>query len=413
MPQPLRRTAALALLALLPTACGDGRAAGGDGVPEGVSVVDSAGIRIVTNTGEGAWSDGDPWGLEEFYRVGGIDDPDAQFGLIFAVDVDADGNVYVADQQARDIRVYGPDGGLKRVIGGPGDGPGEFGMGFMGMIERDGEVWALDMMTTGLQIFTSEGERLRGQPMNPMGGIPMFLEESREGLVAQRRSMSVTPGEGGTIGGTGDVVVLLGAETPDTLLVLPAGQSIDLAGGMPQMTLFEPEPRWDVNLRGETVVGMDDVFSFTVNDVEGTPVRVIRRDVEPEPVNDLAVRAIKDAMVAQAEAFGAPPGMASQMFEGMGFAETMPLVSRVVLTDDGYFWANRTSTLAELSEGEDVDIQDLGSRYWDVFDPEGIYLGAMEMPGRFLPYKIIGDELWGVDRDELGVASVVGMRILR
>ncbi|HKK92577.1 MAG TPA: hypothetical protein VJ925_04050, partial [Longimicrobiales bacterium] len=95
------------LLLALQACGGDSGTAG----PEGVTVTDSAGVRIVENTGDGTWDSGEAWGVEEMFRVGGMDaDTDAMFGQIVSVDVDDMGRVYVADQQARRISVFSDEG---------------------------------------------------------------------------------------------------------------------------------------------------------------------------------------------------------------------------------------------------------------------------------------------------------------
>ena len=51
---------------------------------------------------------------------------------------------------------------------------------------------------------------------------------------------------------------------------------------------------------------------------------------------------------------------------------------------------------------------------YDVFEPDGTYLGVVAPPEDFTPYVnpvFDGDLVWGVTRDELGVERVVRYRI--
>jgi len=54
----------------------------------------------------------------------------------------------------------------------------------------------------------------------------------------------------------------------------------------------------------------------------------------------------------------------------------------------------------------------LGAPDWDVFDVEGRFLGVVTMPGWFDPLEFVGDEIYGVWRDELDVEYVLKLKLL-
>lgn len=64
------------------------------------------------------------WKLEELWRVGGEED-EVLFGVIGAVQVDPQGNLYLLDSQMSEVKVYSPDGKLLRTLSREGEGPGE------------------------------------------------------------------------------------------------------------------------------------------------------------------------------------------------------------------------------------------------------------------------------------------------
>ncbi len=399
-------TALLALPFLVAGCGGDGTSGGASGA----TVTDSAGVRIVENSGSGSWIGDDRWSVEEVFRVGGIDaGPDAQFGAVISVDVDAQGRVYVADQQARQVSVYSSEGELVSRAGAPGDGPGEIGAMFMGMFERNGEIWTIDPGSQGIQRFDPNGEFLGAIPFNIMSGVPIRMDEIDAGVVAQRRSMGM---DGSTVGG-GDAVATIGTETPDTLLVLPAGEGFTMQGGVPQYNFFAPEPIWDVADDGSTVRAMNDVYRFEIRNPAGELSTIVIRDVPPQPVTETAQRKILDGVREMMIQAGAPPQAVEPILAQATFAETFTPVAQVLLEADGHLWVQRTGQLAEVVEEDDFDMQDLGAPIWDVFDADGVYLGQLDLPGRFQPLRMIDGVLWGLDRDELGAPSVVGMRVVR
>ena len=65
-----------------------------------------------------------------------------------------------------------------------------------------------------------------------------------------------------------------------------------------------------------------------------------------------------------------------------------------------------------MQEGEEWSPQDLGSNEWDVFDGEGRYLGIVALPPHFQVLREVGGVLYGVQRDEFDVQSVVGLRLV-
>jgi hypothetical protein len=70
-----------------------------------------------------------------------------------------------------------------------------------------------------------------------------------------------------------------------------------------------------------------------------------------------------------------------------------------------------SSLSAEERENFDFTSGSMGSRNWDVFDDQGRYLGVLAMPLRFQPVEFRGDEIYGVQRDELDVQYVVKLRV--
>ncbi|HET6463678.1 MAG TPA: 6-bladed beta-propeller [Candidatus Krumholzibacteria bacterium] len=65
--------------------------------------------------------------LKELWHVGGDSDAEGEaFGSIYDLTVDADGNVYILDGQAVEVRMFSRDGAYIRAFGREGEGPGEF-----------------------------------------------------------------------------------------------------------------------------------------------------------------------------------------------------------------------------------------------------------------------------------------------
>ena len=50
-------------------------------------------------------------------------------------------------------------------------------------------------------------------------------------------------------------------------------------------------------------------------------------------------------------------------------------------------------------------------RRWDVFEPDGRYVGRAIGPRLFTPYAMRGNNMWGVLRDEDDVPAIVKLRV--
>ncbi len=73
------------------------------------TVRDSASVVIVENGERGAWDANEAWQFEETLRIGTAEgEPAYQFGSVVSVDEDSDGNLYMLDQQAQQVRVFQP-----------------------------------------------------------------------------------------------------------------------------------------------------------------------------------------------------------------------------------------------------------------------------------------------------------------
>jgi len=90
-------------------------------------------------------------------------------GRIGAADIDADGNLLVADYQQNQILVFGSTGQFVRSIGGPGQGPGEFqipvAVGTLGdtVFVFDNQLYRLSLFNRGDGSFIGSTNLKRGE----------------------------------------------------------------------------------------------------------------------------------------------------------------------------------------------------------------------------------------------------------
>ena len=69
---------------------------------------------------------------------------------------------------------------------------------------------------------------------------------------------------------------------------------------------------------------------------------------------------------------------------------------------------------SELSDEEIEDFNPqlgMGSPDWDVFDDRGRFLGTLTMPTKYQPLSFVGEDIYGIWRDDLDVQYVMKLRI--
>jgi hypothetical protein len=377
-------------------------------------VTDSAGIAVVANPAEGVWGPDDAWTVEEVLSIGSVEgDIVYQFGTIAGVDVDAEGNVYIADQQAQDVRVFDATGQYVRTLGGPGSGPGEMGRGVTGVFVAGGEVLVPDLGNQRIDRFDTEGASIGSQRLDLAQGLPLRWDGYSGGrLIVQKRAFDVGDS---TATPHGDPIVTLAAEgeVADTVAVLPIGQSFQVTGGQARIRQFEPEPIWDADPDGRILTGMNDGWRFEVWSADGTLSRIITRPSERKLVTERDKQVFKDAIRDLARQQGAPPQAVEALLQQYEFADYFPAFVSLALGPNGSIWVQNFRSGDELAgEGETFDVQDMGSPEWGVFDAEGRYLGTVTFPGRYQPIRAMGDRFYGVARDELDVQSLKVYRVI-
>ncbi len=399
-------------LILSSAACG-----GPGGGSSRTSVTDSAGVELVSNGGRGLWGGTSPWHFEEEVRIGGMDrspggtaSGQVLLGSVAGLDVDGDGNVYVADPQAQEVMVFAQDGHPVRTIGKPGSGPGELGQGITGVFLRGGEVWVPDVGNLRIDRFDRQGKPLGSLPIDLTHGMPIRWERLNDRVVAEIRTLPIP---GMIDNPEGDPVLAFGADGQDTVVVLPKGATVAFQGGQPRVTLFESEPVWDATSDGRLLTGTNRDYRIEVRDSTGSLLRVFTKPFEKREVTKADQKKILAAYRETMSAQGMPVQSLDQLMGMVGFADRYPAMERVVAGPQGTIWVQHVLTAADVSgQSDKLDLQAMDSDDWDVFDASGRYLGVMTLPERFSPRLVRGDAFWGTQRDSLDVPSIVRYRLV-
>lgn len=401
----------LCLSLLVASAC----AGAGDGSDWRGTMRDSAGITIVENPAEGMWTAETRPTVTEELKIGSMEGrPEEQFALIIGIDVDAQNNIYVLDQQARRVRVFGPDGTYLREMGGTGSGPGELSQVTMGVMLTAGDtVLVVDAGQARITRYAPGGEAIASTPLDMGSGIPIRWDKLPDlRLVNQVRSMSMQ-GQADA-GPLEDLLLVRGSDgtVQDTIIELPAGQSFQMGGGGMRIRIFEPEPVWTLDQQGHVVFGMNSEYTLNVHDAEGALTRLVRMPFERQPVTEDDKQAFTRFISEAWRNAGVPPAAMDQMMASLGFADHYPAFASLLGGPQNTIWVQHVRTAAQVAEsGGEFSAQDVGAADWDVLDAEGRFLGVLNLPQRFQPLRAAGNRIYGVWRDDLDVQHVMVLSV--
>lgn len=399
-PAPALPTCVVALaLALL--ACGENAST----TPGWTGSIDTlpSGTILVRNPADAGGEDsgGDAGGAPSTTR---IIEPDLQlgtadgdgpelFGQVRDIDADALGRIYVLDTQAKEIRVFGPDGSHVRNIGRGGAGPGEL-EGPTGMEwSPDEHLWVEDPRNNRYTVYDTTGALVATHPrnMNWSGFVWAGYFDEAGHLYLQDIDYSPEGREERLVRRDSTMTALdtfpLPEYEPLTYELVEDGR-VRMAATVP----FAPRKQWLVARDGTLWFGVSGDYRLYQRALEGDTLRIVQKEYEPIPVTP----AERDEALDQ-DFYRDMAEQGADVDPGL-IPPVRPAWTSFTIDRDGYLWVV-------------PQIPDSMATALDLFDPEGRYLGrrivSAPIQGASPGPVIRGEHLYAVTRDELGVQYVL------
>jgi hypothetical protein len=359
------------------------------------------GLVQVTNPAEGVWDSSTAWRVEEELRIGTLEGegPDL-FGDINALELDAFGRIWVLEGQSLELRVFDREGRHVRTVGRKGGGPGEFAgpMGFAW--SPSGDLWVPDPRNARISLVDTAGNFVRSHPM--LGGITILPWPG--GFDAHGSFYNFVPDRSA---GRGFAIAMVRYDTalvPLDTLAPPRWTgpedffelvSADGRSRMRSTVPFSPGLDWDLTPDGDFWFVLTGSYELYRVNGKGDTTRKVTKPFEQVAVTGED----RDSALAGLEWFTKQGGKV----DGSRIPGVKPAVRSLLVADDGYLWV----------EPMTADRTDRG-RLFEIFDPEGRYLGRLRLPFRIAGAPVIrGNELLAVTRDELEVPFVVRAKIVK
>jgi hypothetical protein len=351
-----------------------------------------SGQVVVYNTDEPLWRDGSGWRVVEDLRIGTVEGngPDL-FGNIGSLEVDAAGRIYVLETQANEIRVFDAEGGHVRTIGREGGGPGEFNRPVLIQFGPDGNLWVVDPQNNRLSVFDTAGTYLEGK--YALGGFIMIPWPG--GFDEHSHYYTPVPQQRGDDFGIALARFDSDLEIIDTIAIpedpeerdgfeLHTGDS-HLMASIP----FAPGFRWRLAPNGTLWAMLEEHYRFIQLTLSGDTVRSFTREFDPLPVTEADMEEAREEL----EWFINYGGKV----DWSKIPDHKPATEDFFFDDEGNVWVVPVTT---------------AERSWqvvEVFDPDGRFLGRIDLPFRLTrPYPIIrAHVMHAVVQDAMGVPYVV------
>ncbi|MGD8817354.1 MAG: 6-bladed beta-propeller [Acidobacteriota bacterium] len=353
---------------------------------------------------------------EDEYMLGGI-------GSLYAT---AD-RLYVTDGQEPAVRVYDTEGRFIRNIGsGPGQGPGEYELPILVKGAADGTIFVYDARVRRVTGYDAEGTMLDTwtptrpsccawrMAVSPDGTLwmpveqPMFESptgEERYGAQAYRL------GEGKV----GEVRWNPQIDYPRRTFEIH---------GITMLVPYSPGYSWSLSGDGGLTVGTSDRYRFEVRRIDGSTL-IVERDAEPAPV-DPAEAEWRRAWTLKNMRTNIEPDFSVEL----DIPDHKPAFGGFAPGADGGTWVERRGASRHLDGNcvDDPTTTDLATsrdnscwesdRFFDIFDPQGRYLGWVRAPDGLSPWNAqlnlypMGEVVYAIIESAEGVPMVKRYRVV-
>jgi hypothetical protein len=358
--------------------------------------------------------------LVQELSIGVVNGPDEYtFGNITELAVAPDGSIYALDRSAFRIRVYDSAGRHVRSFGRQGQGPGDLASPAGLAVLPDGRVLVWDTQQRRMTVFAPSGESIATWPSGgdgASGGTHGLVIDAMGVAYARLRTLARPPsqprdapemrsawlGFRTTDGAVVDSIV----EPSSPPFAEPLRASVP--GHMRQMAMpFSPRRIATLSPRGVVVSGIAERYAFDLVPRAGA-VTSVRRVVEPAPIaartRDSARADIETKMREVDTRWTWPDGEVPRL---------MPFFVEILVGADGRIWLQRDQSVPPLvaapsqgragASGAGVPDPNVDFTYrpthFDVFEPDGAFLGEVELPPKVTPMVMRGDVVWAVAKD--------------
>ncbi|MDT8368714.1 MAG: hypothetical protein RQ745_05875 [Longimicrobiales bacterium] len=358
------------------------------------------------NDDAGSWSTATAWTAVEETTFLPPSGPEAD-GFARVVDVAglADGGVVVLDGANRRVLSFDASGAQEFAVGGPGEGPGEFGVALFDLVVTPDARILVREGDSRLTSFTLEGVLLGTSALTPdvPGTLVKWKRHPDDSIVGRFWTPSSDQLFDYSFDGERVRPVLKFSYT--------SPEPTHTRDGLGITYLFLPVPLWTPLRSGGFAIANAQGTSVTVTDRDGTPLRRFTYSGwQPSEATEAFEASAREVWAQRQKARGVPEALAAQIPVEVGAPLTM---TALMEGPESTLWVQRPAAPAQMRPESlgDLVANGLGSNEWDVFTSDGERLGLVRLPTTLHSAEIVGEMIFGVAEDDMGLQRVVRYRI--
>ena len=375
-------------------------ACGGDADQRVTAEVDTIGGVVVVRNGAGLWRESEQWKVVEDFRVGGSqwgENPDEElsYSKNTSVTLGPNGQIFVAASATSRVVVFSGDGEFVRSFGRAGEGPGEFRNPSAMAWDGSDRLWVAGGMSGRYHVFDSIGTYQKSVP-RPVH----YLARLQHPLVWDPAGTLVDEGAGDdgmllylrvdTLGHLVDTAAAIARlEGPPALRnvrTMPTWESLSLVRAH-----YVPRVRWSLAPDGTVWPAVSGQLRLVQTTRSGDTLRIVETSHRPSELD-----AEDRAVIAE--------GLAEAGISRGDIELVRPVFDAIHVMDDGHILVGIIERVGE----------DPGT--FDVFDPEGYFLGSIDVGFRLRSHNIpaiVGDTIIAVTPGDLDLPYLVRATIKR
>jgi len=338
------------------------------------TIEEENGVIVVNNPKEPMYGE-EVFSLEEELSVG---EPEGKEEYVFyriLMDVDENGNMYILDAAASNIRVFDQEGNYKQTIGRKGQGPGEMLSPRSIQLNPQNEIMIYDFGNRRFSFYSLDGEFIR---QNSAATAIMVFNAKMDssgyivGGILQRESFTLNKFD---------------LELNPVLTI----HSIDIPSlsSTPELEVMTHSFSFDLTEKDNIVCGYNDKYELQIFDSQGKLLRKIIKLYDPIEISETEKEEFINRLTGGR---GFPPDVKVK------FPKSHHPFSNISVDEEDRVFVSTP----EKVEGRD------GFYYYDVFDPEGKCLAKVPIKLKDDRYPLIfkNKKLYIIDVTEEGYQVV-------